>query len=72
MTGIKIKKMKPYTKNLFKTLELIDLSFTLKEAYLKSRFTEENEEEIRKRIFDSLVKRKENQWKSVKAFLKHY
>ena len=63
--------MKPYAKNLFKTLELVELSFTLKEAYLKSRFTDQSEEEIRKSLFNDLVRRKEKQWKSEKAFLKH-
>ena len=63
--------MKPYAENLFKTLELTDLSFTLKKAYLKSRFTDETEKEIRKRIFESLLIRKEKQWKSAKVFLKH-
>ncbi len=65
------RKMKPYAENLFKTLELTDLSFTLKKAYLKSRFTDETEKEIRKRIFESLLIRKEKQWKSAKVFLKH-
>jgi hypothetical protein len=46
-----------------KTLELTDLSFTLKKAYLNSRFPAESEEEIRRRIFNTLVRRKENQWK---------
>ncbi len=63
--------MKPYVENLLKTLELTDLSFTLKKAYLKSRFTDESEEKIIKRIFEALVKRKEKQWKSAKAFLRH-
>ena len=54
-------------KNLYKTLELLDLCYSLKKEYFKSRFPEKTEREIEKELFKALVERKEAQWKSVKA-----
>ncbi len=62
---------KRLVKNLFKILELIDLTFTLKKAYLKVRFPVINDIEIESMVFKKIAKRKEAQWKSAKASLRH-
>ncbi len=54
-------------KNLYKTLELLDLGYALKKEYFKSRFPKKTEREIERELLKALVERKEAQWKSVKV-----
>jgi hypothetical protein len=49
-------------RNLVKTLELIDLCFTLKEAFLKQQYPQESPEKIRELIYQGILSRKKNQW----------
>ncbi len=53
-----------YKKNLAKTLELIDLCFQLKEAYLRQRHPSASPLEIRQVIYSGILARKERQWTS--------
>jgi hypothetical protein len=53
-----------YEKNLAKTLELIDLCFQLKEAYLRQRYPSASPLEIRQVICSGILARKERQWTS--------
>jgi hypothetical protein len=49
-------------KNLSRTLELIDLSFRLKEAYFRLLYPEASTERIQKLIYQGILARKEKQW----------
>ena len=51
-------------RNLAKTIELIDLCFKLKEAYLKRQHPEASPEKIRDLINRGILARKEQQWAS--------
>ena len=62
--------MGKYQKNLAKSLELIEICFNLKEAYLKQLHPGTSQQDINRMIFQSIVSRKEKQWKSPKASLK--
>ena len=42
-------------KNLVKTLELIDLCFTLKEAFLKQQYSQASPEKIRELIYQGII-----------------
>ncbi len=59
--------MKSYRQNLLKTIELIDLCFTLKKAYMRSKLPEIVEEDLERRIWNDILRRKENKWRSAKA-----
>lgn len=50
--------------NLARTIELIDLCFRLKEAYLRRLHPEASSEEIRDLIDRGILARKEQQWAS--------
>lgn len=50
--------------NLDRTIELIDLCFKLKEAYLRRLHPEASSEEIRDLIDRGILARKEQQWAS--------
>ncbi len=60
-----------YHKKLAKSLELIETCFNLKEAYLKQIYPGASQQEINSMIFKGILSRKEKQWKSQKALLKH-
>ena len=60
-----------YKNNLAKTLEVIELCFTLKEAYLRQQHPLASPREIRQMICQGILKRKERQWTSPDPFLKH-
>jgi hypothetical protein len=60
-----------YKQNLAKTLELIELCFTLKEAYLRQQHPLASPGEIRQMICQGILERKERQWTSPDPFLKH-
>jgi hypothetical protein len=49
-------------KNLVMTLELIDLCFKLKEAFLKQQYPQASAEKIRELIYQGILSRKEKQW----------
>jgi len=49
-------------RNLVKTLELIDLCFTLKEAFLKQQHPQATPEKIRELIYQGILTRKKKQW----------
>jgi len=51
-------------RNLVRTLELIDLCFKLKEAYMKQRHPQASPEKIREQIYQEILSRKEKQWTS--------
>ena len=53
--------------NLARTLELIDLCFKLKEAYLKQQHPKASPAKIRERIEQGILARKERQWASRKT-----
>lgn len=55
--------MVDYQRNLFRTIELINLCFTLKSAYLRTQHPEASERDIRRMINAGIVRRKEAQWK---------
>lgn len=63
--------MDGYHKKLAKSLELIDICFNLKEAYLKQIYPEASQQKINSMIFKGILSRKKRQWKSQKALLKH-
>ena len=67
----KLIDMKRFQKNLSKSLELIDACFNLKEAYLKQKYPEASQQEIIDMVYKGILLRKEKQWKSQKALLKH-
>jgi len=48
--------------NLARTIELIDLCFKLKEAYLRQQHPEASPEKIRDLINRGILARKEQQW----------
>jgi len=48
--------------NLARTIELIDLCFKLKEAYLRQQHPEATPEKIRELINQGILARKEQQW----------
>ena len=48
--------------NLARTIELIDLCFRLKEAYLRQQHPEASPEKIRDLIDRGILARKERQW----------
>ena len=48
--------------NLARTIELIDLCFKLKEAYLRQQHPEASPEKIRDLIDRGILARKERQW----------
>ena len=50
--------------NLARTIELIDLCFKLKEAYLRRQHPEASPEKIRDLIDQGILARKEQQWAS--------
>jgi hypothetical protein len=56
--------MNIYEKKLKKTCEIIDTCFTLKEAYIKSINPSCSQKEIEQIIYDEILQRKEDQWKS--------
>ncbi len=49
-------------KNLTRTIELIDLCFTLKEAYLKSQYPKATPGKIRALIYQGIAARKAKKW----------
>lgn len=51
-----------YIRNLNKTLELTQVCFELKEAYLRKLHPGLKDEEIRELIYLEILKRKQNQW----------
>ena len=51
-------------RNLARTIELIDLCFKLKEAYLRQQHPEASPEKIRDLINQGILARKEQQWAS--------
>ena len=51
-----------YEKKLRKTCEIIDACFTLKEAFYKIEYPELTDKEIKMKIYDEILKRKEEQW----------
>ena len=53
-----------YQKNLAKSLELIDVCFNLKEAYLKQKYPATSQQEINAMIYQGILSRKKRQWKS--------
>ena len=57
--------------NLSRTLELIDLCFRLKEAYIRQLQPQASPEKIRELIYQGIRARKEKQWTSPEIFLKH-
>ncbi|HBE04220.1 MAG TPA: hypothetical protein DC049_17350 [Spirochaetia bacterium] len=60
-----------YNKNLAKTLEIIDTVFTLKAAWLEKTHPQWSCSDVKKEIYQGIIRRKEEQWKSQKAFLNH-
>ena len=56
--------MNKYEQKLKKTCDIIDTCFSLKAAYLKSIHSAFSEEKIKKEIFDGILERKEELWKS--------
>jgi hypothetical protein len=62
--------MDRYQKNLAKTLELIDVCFNLKQAYLKKQCPEASQQDIKGMIYKGILLRKKRQWKLPKASLK--
>ena len=59
--------MDKYQRNLAKSLELIDLCFNLKEAYLKQVYPGVSQQDINRMIFQGILSRKKGQWKSPRA-----
>ena len=59
--------MDKYRKNLAKTLELIEVCFNLKQAYLEKRYPEASQQAIKDMIYKDILLRKGRQWKSPKA-----
>jgi hypothetical protein len=53
-----------YENNLVRTIELIDLCFMLKEAYLRQQHPDASPEKIRDLINCGILARKEKQWAS--------
>ena len=51
-------------RNLFRTIELIDLCFKLKEAYLRRQHPGASPEKIRDLINRDILERKEQKWAS--------
>ena len=51
-----------HENNLARTIELIDLCFKLKEAYLRQQHPEASPEKIRDLIDRGVLARKERQW----------
>lgn len=62
-----IRQMEKYQQNLSRTLELIDLCFNLKQAYLRTKHPNATDSEIEELIYRGILTRKTNQWKSQKA-----
>ncbi len=62
--------MDRYQKNLAKSLELIEVCFDLKEAYLKTKYPEASQQDIKDMIYKGILLRKERQCKSLKVSLK--
>jgi hypothetical protein len=58
-----------YFLNLARTLELIDLCFKLKEAYLKQQNPQAPPEKIRELIYQGILSRKQKQWTSPETSL---
>ena len=56
--------MDKYQRNLAKSLELIDVCFNLKEAYLKQKHPAAPQQEISAMIYQGILSRKKRQWKS--------
>ncbi|MCK4799074.1 MAG: hypothetical protein KAT05_16995 [Spirochaetes bacterium] len=52
-----------YKNNLIKTFELIDLVFKLKQAHYKQKYPEYSIDDIEKKIYNDILKRKNIQWK---------
>jgi hypothetical protein len=52
-----------YRRNLFKTFEIIQTCFDLKEAYLLSQNPGIPGHEIRRRIYENIIHSKDRQWK---------
>ena len=59
--------MDKYQKNLAKSLELIDVCFNLKEAYLKQLYPGASQQDIDSKIYQGILSRKKGQWKSPRA-----
>ena len=55
--------MHRYEQNLRKSLEIIDVCFNLKEAYLKQRHPRASQRTITQMIYRDILHRKERQWK---------
>jgi len=56
--------------NLARTIELIDLCFRLKEAYLRQQHPEASSEKIRDLITRGILARKEQQWARPEGLIK--
>ena len=70
MIGREATAVDRYIKNFAKTLELIQATFTLKEAYLQAKHPDLTKKEIAAIMYQNILKRKERQWKSQKGSLK--
>jgi len=62
-----VAAMDRYTKNFAKSLELIQATFTLKEAYLQAHHPELSKKEITAILYQNILKRKERLWKLQKG-----
>lgn len=62
--------MPDYRHNLARTLELTQLCFDLKEAYLKSRNPDASQEQITRMLCDGISARKTAAWTSHAASTK--
>lgn len=58
-------------QNLVKTLELIDLCFKLKEAFLKQQYPQASPEKIWELIYQGILSRKKKQWTLPETSLTH-
>ncbi len=56
--------MNQFEKRLKKTCDIIDTCFALKAAYIKAKNPEYSDNDIRRKIFEEILERKEDQWKS--------
>ena len=54
-----LRSLQPYRRNLSKTIALIDSCFSLKKAYLKSKNPDASGKELRRMLFEDVVKRKD-------------
>jgi hypothetical protein len=56
-----------YRDNFYKTFDLIRTCFELKEAYYRKLHPGKSAPEIRTMIYEGIVRRKQDQWKSKKG-----